>query len=439
MFSRRYRRSALFALGIISTILLSSSGCDEFVVVSVAPKTLTTGSGLFVVDCNTGKAYVPLLGQPDPATGNGRIAIVDLTVDPDQQDPRLSTIVLSHADDPTGTAMDLDDNLVVAVSGMSGAGGFVDLIDTTTDTLTSDSPIAMPAGMEPGSTGQVLYDPVGKMLIIAVTWNSSCTSGTCTGFVLFNPRTRKFSPVIESNYSETFAFDAAQSIVINASDDDNSGEIGIVDIAQRQTCLLSDPNIGSDSDGASVDFNTSIAVISNEDGTATVINLRGVAFSGSAPNCVATEPGTTPNSVLITGLPSDTAGSAVNPETHEAFLIEDGDDGITLLSLPSAPVKQLTANMIGVVTANIPSTPDGWSFDPQSDPYAVAIDVCNNVGYAVNDNFTWMVGVDLTRMRNNPSAIDTSLPSGSCAGTSRSCDNGKGVRFFPLPPFGPQA
>lgn len=437
MFSRCCRRFSLFALGIVSCLLIFSSGCDELVVVGVAPKTLTTGSGLFVVDCNSGKAYVPLLGQPDPVTGNGRIAVIDLTANPDQQDPRLSTIVLSHADDPTGTAMDLDDNLVVAVSGKSGAGGFVDLIDTTTDALTSDSPIAMPAGMEPGSTGQVLYDPRGKVLIIAVTGNSACTSGTCTGFVLFNPRTRTFSAVIESNYSETFAFDAGQNILINASDDDNPGEIGIVDVGQGQTCLLSDANIGSDSDGASVDFNTSIAVISNEDGTATVLNLRGVAFNGTAPNCVATEPGTTPNSVLITGLPSDTAGSAVNPETHQAFLIEDGDDGITLLTLPSSPVGQLTLGMIAVATSNIPSTPDGWSFDPQSDPYAVAIDVCNNVGYAVNDNFTWLVGVDLKLMRSNPSSIDTALPSGSCTGTSRSCDNGNGVRFFPLPPFGP--
>ncbi len=437
MFDPAKHRAPMLSFVAALCILLSSTGCDEIVVLSTAPVTLTTGSGLFVVDCNTAKAYVPLLFEPDPVTGNGRIAVVDLSVDPDQQDPRLSTIVLSHADDPTGTAMDLDDGLVIAVSGSSGNGGFVDLIDTNTDTLTSDSPIAMPAGTEPGSTGQVLYDPVRKVAIIAVQANSACTSGNCTGFVVFDPRSRSFSSVIAANYSETFAFDAGQNIVVNASDDDNAGEIGIVDIAQRQTCLLTDPNIGSDSDGASVDFNTSIAVISNEDGSVTVLNLRGVAFSQNGSSCVATEPGTTPNSVLVDGLSGDMAGSAVNPKTHQAFVIEDGDDAIALLTLPASPVSQLALSMISTVESNIPGRPDGWSFEPQSDPYAVAIDVCNNVGYAVSDDFKWLVGIDLGKMAKNPASIDTSLPAGSCAGTSRSCDNGKGVRFFPLPPLSP--
>ncbi len=437
MFDQHFRSVRLSTLIVALSVLLTSPGCDRLGSLGIVPKTLTTGSGLFVVDCNSAKAYVPLLNHPDPGSGNGRIAVVDLSVNPNQQDPRLSTIVLSHADDPTGTAMDLDDNLVIAVSGRNNAGGFVDLIDTTTDTLTSASPIAMPTGSEPGSTGQVLYDPIGKVAIIGVTFSTGC-SVPCVGFVIFNPRTRNFSPLIGASYPETFALDASQNIVVNASDEvDAGGEIEIVDLAQRRACLLTDPNVGDDADGASVDFTTSIAVISNEDGTASVMNLRGIQFSGPASNCDATEAGTTPNSVLLTGLPGSTAGSAVNPETHQAFLIEDGNDGITLVTLPASPVAQINAGMISVATSNIPSSPDGWGFDTQGDPYAVAMDVCNNVGYAINDNFTWLVGVSLNSMAANPAGIDTPLPAGSCTGTSKSCDNGKGVRFFPLPPFGP--
>ncbi len=430
----RRKRSLLVAALLACLGGLLATSCDEIVAIPPVPPTLTTGSGLFVVDCNAARAYVPLLGEPDPATGNGRIAVVDLSVNPDQQDPLVSVIVLSHPDDPTGTAQDLDDGLIAAVSGQSGTGGFMDLIDTATGKLTPDSPIPFPAGTEPGDTGQVLYDPIRKLFIVAVRAASGCT-GQCTGFVTFDPRTRKFSEVIPANYSETFAFDATQNIVVDASDNDDAGEIGIVDLGQGRTCLLSDPNIGSDSDGASIDFTTGLVVISNEDGTATVINLHGVTFDTGGTACTAIEPGTSPNSVLIDNLPSDTAGSAVNPKTHQAFLIEDNDDGITLLTLPSSPVAQIRSNMISVVTSNVPMTPDGFGFDAQYDPYAVAIDVCNNVGYAVNDDFTWLVGVDLDRMAADPAGIDTDPPAGSCAGTSRSCNNGHGVQFFPLPPL----
>ncbi len=429
------RGSVVALAGLVGALLFGVGGCDDNGIV-VVPVTLTTGSGLFVVDCNAGKAYVPLLQSPDPVTGNGRIAIVDLSVDPNSADPRESVVVLSHQDNPTGTAIDLDSNIVIAVSGSSGQGGFVDLLDATTGALTADSPIPMPAGSEPGSTGQVLYDPVRKVAIISVDNNSACT-GSCQGFITFDLNSRSFGPVIDSNYSETFAFNAATNLIVNASDDDHQGEIGIVDVAAGQTCTLFDNNIGSDSDGASVDFNTGITVISNEDGTATVVNLNGLTFQGTAPSCTAVAAGTDPNSVLITGLPSWVSGSAVNPGTHEAFLIEDGDNGIVLLTLPAAPVAQLTEAMITSTVSSIPSDPEGGHFSTQGDPYAVAMDVCNNRGFAIDSSSRWLVEIDLASMKADPGAISTVLPVGNCAGTTTqlACDNGNGARFFPLPPL----
>lgn len=397
------------------------------------------GSGLFAVDCANNRAYVPLLQSPDPASGQGRVAVIDLSVDPNTTDPRIETIVLSHADNPTGAALDVNDNLVIVVSGQSGLGGFVDIIDTTTNppSLVSGSPFAMPTGSESGFFGQVLYDPIGKKAIMSVLANSSCPGGgACTGFVTFDPVTHTFGPVIGANYAETFAFNASTNQVMDASDSDSSGTIGLVDFPTSQACTLTDSNIGFDNDGASVDLNTNIWIVSNEDGTATIINLNGSSLSGMAPSCTVNEGGTIPNSVKLTGLPSSTAGSAINAVTHEAFLIEDSSPGITLVTLPPAPVAQATASQFTTFIATLPNDPEGTLWATQGDPYAVAVDVCHDKGLAVDDTSRWLVEVDVPSFKSSPSAIATPLPAGNCAGTTTTfgCTNGAGVTFYPLPP-----
>ncbi len=401
------------------------------------PPTEAPGSGLFVIDCVAGRAYVPLLASPDPKTGNGRIAVLDITVNPNTKDPRVATVVLSHPDNPTGTALDPTHHLVIAVSGESGNGGFVDLIDTTTNppSLVSGSPFPMPTGVEPGPTGQVLYDTIRNLAIISIG-GFSCSTSTPCGFITFDPMTHTFGTPIDANYAETFAFNGITNQVIDASDSDSAGQIGIVDMAGKKVCTLSDANIGGDNDGASVDSTTDITVISNEDGTATVLNLNGSSLQGPAGSCTVQEGGTNPNSVLVDGLPSSTAGSAVNPKTHQAFLIEDSSPGITLLDLPSSPVTQIAPGMITSTSSSLPSDPENIPWATQGDPYAVAYDTCNNQGYAEDDLSRWLVQVDIPSFKGNPTAITTALPSGNCAGTTTTlaCDNKNGVRFFPLPP-----
>lgn len=396
------------------------------------------GSGLFAIDCANNRAYVPLLFSPDPETQFGRLSVIDLSADPNTTDPRVATVVLTHADNPTGAALDVDHNLVIVVSGQSNTGGFVDLIDTTTNppSLVTGSPFTMPTGSEPGFTGQVLYDPIGKKAVISVLGDSNCTATAgCTGFITFDPVAHTFGPLIVANYAETFAFNAATNQVMDASDNDSLGTIGVVDYPSSQACTLNDTNIGGDNDGASVDLNTNLWVVSNEDGTATVINLHKSTLSGSAPSCTVKEAGKTPNSVLLSNLPPSTAGSAVNAVTHEAFLIEDASPGITLVSMPSAPVAQAKASQFKVFMTTLPNDPENASWATQGDPYAVAVDVCHNKGLAVDNTGRWLVDVDIPSFKGAPSAISTPLPEGNCAGTDTTfgCNNGNGVVFYPLP------
>lgn len=401
------------------------------------PLVTSPGSGLFAVNCSAGKAYVPL-GFLD-GNGMGQVAVINLLVDPDKTNPIIKIIELTHGDVPTGTALDNDDNLIIVVSGeTSGQDGKVDLIDTKTDTLVSGSPFAFPTGSQAGYFGQVLYNPATHQALIATCDSTNCSSGqTLTGIATFDPTTQTFGNIITANYPENFAVNSKTNVVVDASDDDSAGAIGALDVGGSRACTLTDSNIGGDNDGSSFDSTTNIVVVSNEDGAATVINLNGSSFNpANGTPCTLDEGGTTPNSLLVNNLPSGTAGSAINPGTHQAFLIEDGSNGITLLQLPKTPVNQLTS--VGApIISTIPNEPNGIGWATAGDPYAVAVASCKqllNKGFAVDYNFSFLVEVDLTKFKKNPNAISTALPSGNCAGTPTtfSCKNGKGVIFFPL-------
>jgi hypothetical protein len=404
------------------------------------PGVSATGSGLFVVDCIHNRAYVPLINSPAPGNGNGRVAVVDLSLDPNTSAQSIPPVTFSHTDLPTGAAFDAAKNLVTVVSGSSNAGGFADVIDTTTSppSLVSGSPFTFPTGSEPGGTGQVLFDPVHNLAQASVLDNFSCPSaGTCTGFVSFDDSTHAFGSVLQAPYAETFALNPGAGTagqIADGSDNEGSGAMTIADLGLAKACLLSDINIGGDHDGVSYDTTTNIFVLSHENGTAAVINMNGSTASGNP--CTITEGGTNPNSVRVTGLPGGTAGSAVNPVTHQAFLIEDGSPGVSLIGLPYAPVAQIQSSMLGKVVSALPNDPNGNSWATQGDPYAVAVDTCHNLGYAVSSDGDWLVQVDLAKLQSTPGKITTTLPAGTCAGTTTTfgCDNGNGVKFFPLPP-----
>ena len=404
------------------------------------PAVTAPGSGLFAVDCARQLAYVPL--DTLDGSGNGQVAVINLAVDPDTTDPRVTIVHLTHPDIPTGTALDNDDSLIIVVSGQtSGRDGKVDLIDETSNTLVAGSPFAFPPGSQSGYFGQVLYNPTTHQAVVATCDSATCSSGTAdTGFALFDPVAHTFGGIIQANYAETFALNSKTNTVIDASDDDHSGQIGAVDVPGARACTLSDANIDSDNDGSSFDNTTNIVVVSNESDNATVINLNGSTYNPAAGTpCTLDEGGTPPNSVLVPNLPNATAGSAVDPSTHQAFLISDGENGVALLQLPKKPVAQIQAGNITSESSKLSNDPLGAVWGTQGDPYAVAVAACKKLplsGFAVNYNFTFLAEVNLADFKKDPAGISTAPPAGNCAGTTTTvtkCDNGKGVKFFPLP------
>jgi hypothetical protein len=107
---------------------------------------------LFAVDCGRNRAYVPL--DVPNGSGNGQVSVINLGVDPDTTDPRVTIVALSHPDIPSGTALDNDHSLILVVS-----GGSVDVIQESNNKLVSGSPFAIPGGSLAGGFGQILYNP----------------------------------------------------------------------------------------------------------------------------------------------------------------------------------------------------------------------------------------------------------------------------------------
>jgi hypothetical protein len=414
-----------------------------------------TSSSALAIDPDAQLAFVPLLDSPDPVTGNSRLAVINTAVDPDTTNAIVGTFVLTHPDDITSVALDTADHWVIVTSGGIGYGGFVDLIDESTHELVPGSPFAMPTGADveqllfnPGY-GQAVFDPVRKVVVIStlddLVQNNCPSVSDCTGFTTFDLTTFTFSPIIQTLASWNFSFNPQTDVAIPASLQASATRGVVVDIKNSIGCRLNDSNLAEAPLGVGFDPSTNIAVMGNDDGTATVLNLFGSSFVfESEPPCFLAVGGTPPNSVQVPGLPSDSTALVVNPVTHQVFLVEDDvlgtafNDGIGLFSLPSAPVDQISSGQISTpVVSTLPFDPFGFYWQTQSDPYQVALDAVHNRAYAVSLFGYFMAQIDLTAFQNDPSGISVppSLTT-SCGDLpdSYGCNNKNGLVFYPLPP-----
>jgi hypothetical protein len=399
---------------------------------------IATNSSIIAVDCAKQVAYVAR-DSLSSGTGNGQVAVINLKVDPNKTDPRITTIDLGHPDFPIGLAIDQQDNLVVVVSGNNKHDGKLDLIQEKGNKLVAGSPFAFPAGSDTGGVGQVVIDKKRHRAIVAMIKTGDGEddpAGPNTGFAAFDLNTKTFGPIIEAASSDGFAFDSKSGIVISPADKTDP-TIDAVDTLNGAGCTLSDSNLVGDADHAGFDTKTHLVVVGNDSNTgkAVVINLNHASFSGSSAPCTLDEAGSSPNSVAITTVMAAPAGVAVNPVTHEAIIESSCRNGVGLLTLPKKPVGQLTSGMVTFVETTMPDAPDGATFKFQCFPYTAEVDSCHNQGYGRNEGDTFLARFDLNTLQKNAPAINTSLPSGNCAGTSTTlaCSNGMGVTFFPLP------
>ncbi len=408
-----------------------------------------------VVDPVTQLAYVPLLDSPDPDTGASRIAVINVAVDPDVTNAVQGTIVLSHNDIISSIALDAADGLLIVTSGGIGDGGFVDLINETTRVPVTGSPFAMPKGTDVyqfstnAGYGEIVFDPIRKVVVIStlddLIQNNCSSPGACTGFTTFDLSKHTFTPIIQTPVTYGFSLDPTTNVVLPMASF-TTGSMSVVDLNHSAVCTLNDANLQQYPEGVSIDSTTHIAVIGNDDTTATALNLVGSSFTNeSKPPCELIQGGTSPNSVKLESLPLALSAAAVNPITHQAFLIEEDFDpsafnnGITLMSLPSAPVGQLTPGDIPApLISSLPFDPFGFYWQTQSEPFQVAVDSVHNMAYATGIAGTFMVQINLATFQSNPA--DIAMPvtlATSCVdlfAATFGCNNQHGLIFYPLPP-----
>ncbi|HLH76054.1 MAG TPA: hypothetical protein VKV28_04525 [Candidatus Binataceae bacterium] len=397
-----------------------------------------TNASVFAVDCTTQRAYIPM---PFLTATGGEVAELDLSVDPAQKDPRIGTINLGiDGYLPRTAAADPIDGEVLITSDNGLNTGNLQLLNESSGALTSYS---FPTGSRPRATDGVVYDTkTGTAMVSMSDSIADCTaaSGGCTGTALFNLAKAQFGPLlVTGDILDGFAYDGPGALALGSTQALSPNLIGI-NPATPIACSFADDNIvglNANPDAIAVDPTTNIWVVGNLDSpSASVVNLTGSSFT-TPPNCLLNEGGTPPNSVNFnTQSGSNMAGTSINALTHQALISGSLSNAVALLTLPSKPASQLTAAMVSGINSSLPQDPLGNNFIAATYPYATVIDSCHNFGYILEEQGNFLVQIDLAAFQNSPTALSTALPTGQCAGTTSttfSCDNGAGVKFFPLP------
>lgn len=400
----------------------------------VASPAAVTNSSVFAVDCVTDRAYVPL---PFLSTNlTGEVGVENLAVNPDETDPRTATIDLGLTARPRAATAIMSLGEVLVLTDPVTSTGFLQIIAESDNSLTN---ISFPTGSSAASTDGVVYDPNNNTALVSMSTVPLTCTGNCTGVSVFDVASQTFGPLLNlANPVDNFGLDSAAGVPM-ASSDPITPNLYAPDISVPAACQFSDGNLtdlDADPEGVAVDPTTHIWVVGNFlSPQATVLNLNGATYSPGI-NCMLNEAGTPPNSVNHESSASENmSGVAINPVTHEALLTAESAEEVTLLTLPSNPVEQLTEADVESVTSSIPDDPSGNPFVASTAPYAVVMDSCHNRGYVLDNDRDFLVQIDLDLLKNHPDEIAKPLKSGHCAGTTTpfACTNGHGITYFPLP------
>jgi len=428
-----------------ATLITSLAGCtggSSGGGQTTATASVATNSSLIAIDCKRQRAYIPLEFLNND--GHGQVAVLDLSVDPDESDPLVGVIDIGLIALPRATAVDIESGTVLVLADPVITTGSLILINE--DDLSITSVIPLPTGSRPSETSGVVVNPKNNTALVSMSDALDCANGVggCTGAAVFDFATQEFGPFILTLVDlNGIGLDPRRNVALASSDPLFSILLAFdLNVPEQIPCELDDQNVKNlfaDPDGIAVDPTTNIWVLGNfESATASIVNLNHSTFNGAGTqDCQVQEGGTPPNSINhdtgtgAEGMP----GVAISPLTHKALMTADESNQISLLSLPAAPVKQLKDTKVSSVHSTIPNDPNGTLFDAATFPYGVAIDTCHNLGYVLGKFSPFLAQIDLATFHKNPDAIATALPAGTCAAaaTSFRCDNGNGVKFYPVP------
>ncbi|MDO8430825.1 MAG: hypothetical protein Q7S58_00295 [Candidatus Binatus sp.] len=129
---------------------------------------------------------MPLPGLNDNL--HGQVAVLDLSVDPDQANPLITIIDIGQIALPRAAAVHLESGTVLVLVDNVLDTGVLLLINEADNSL---SAIAFPTGSRPGENSGVVVDPENLTALISMTDSvDDCTAGLggCTRRCSISPR-----------------------------------------------------------------------------------------------------------------------------------------------------------------------------------------------------------------------------------------------------------
>lgn len=354
------------------------------------------------------KMYLPLL---DPnAAGHGQVAVVDVGEAGKGvagANALITDIDLGTADYATTTGGDA--TVIVAASTDNPT---IWLIDPTEDKVTKTLSLGASAGQSGFSGGGgyvtgIAMDSAHDQAILSV-WN---------GFALLDTKTGTITKTIHAAPAENFGFDSIHQRIIapfyecTSSLDPNGNNPGlcdqykeadgtvitdglnVIDLTNDTVYTYVDPKaanppepVGGEPDSAAADPTSQVVVVPSEsDDYQNVIDLSRAHFDPSSKTFTA--PDEHLGAVELTGV-------AVEPSRHDAFLEDEGSDGVGFFRVDDA-----NSGTGKLLDAMMPSLPDGSYWTNIGDPHGIAVSTAlhggRSVGFLVDDGRAWVARIDL--------------------------------------------
>jgi hypothetical protein len=351
---------------------------------AAAPAAIKTlpSQGLIAIDTVHNVGYVPIYTKD--GSGNGQIAVVDLTVG--VANPVLKLVSLPGTPTPIASNF-FADNGRVYVLAANGSNLTVHVIKSSDNTV--EFSVAATGLSFAGSFGGVIVDGKRNHVIVAGTSE--------IGLLDISTSTPSWisTSVINVGGTDSFSLNSETGLVFVSSDGDKKTvDTTVTPMTQRGY----DDSLGT-TDGVAFDSLTGMMIITPEfEDRAFVINMNELPATGSGPAPTLDVAGIGFSAPVGEGPGGQVA---VNVLTHQALVADEFGHNLRLVQMPTAPITgAATATNAFTIAATVLPKPDingtATQLGMRGDPNSVTIDPARNFGYVLADTDPDFHGFDVS-------------------------------------------
>ena len=336
-----------------------------------AIKTLPS-QGLIAIDTINNIGYVPI--YTEDASGNGQVAVVDLTVG--AANPIIKLVSLPGTSTAIASNFFADTGRVYVLAA-NGSNMFVHVIRTSDNTV--ESSIAATGLSFSGQFGGVIVDGPRQHVVVAGT------SAIGLLDISTNPPTWNQASIVNIPGTDSFSLNSQTGLIFVSSD---GTKVTLDSTVLPMTQTGYGDNMGT-TDGVAFDTLTGMMIVTPEfEDLAYVINMSEyVASSGTVPQHY-TVPGTGQTSPPVGEGPGGQV--AVNVLTHQALVADEFGHNLRLVQMPTTAITgPATATNAFTIAGTILPKPmingTATQLGMRGDPNSVTIDPARNFGYVLAD------------------------------------------------------